>query len=208
MAIITRQLGLTHYNDTFADMQAFTAERNAETPDEIWLTQHHPVFTQGQAGKPEHLLQTSNIPVVQSDRGGQVTYHGPGQIVLYVLIDIRRAKIGVRKMVSILEDSIIDTLATGDISAYAKPDAPGVYVDGKKIASLGLRVRKGCTYHGLALNVDMDLSPFQLINPCGYQGLQMTQVSELSPHFNTSFSLEAIEKLLAEAVKQRIEQFS
>ncbi len=179
-AIVVRHLGLSDYQDTFAAMKAFTAERRADTPDELWLTQHHPVFTQGQAGKPEHLLKPADIPVIQSDRGGQITYHGEGQLVLYTLIDIKRAGLGVRQMVTLLEDSIIATLGQWGIAANADPHAPGVYVQGKKIASLGLRVRKGCTYHGLALNVDMDLTPFSLINPCGYRGLQMTQMRDLA----------------------------
>ncbi len=178
MTISVRQLGLTPYAQTFAAMQAFTAARTPETADELWLTQHLPVFTQGQAGKAEHLLKSGDIPVVQSDRGGQITYHGPGQIVVYTLIDIKRAGLGVRDMVCLIENSLIETLAMWGIEAVAKADAPGVYVAQKKIASLGLRVRQGRTYHGLALNVDMDLSPFQCINPCGYQGLQMTQVSD------------------------------
>ncbi len=178
MTISVRQLGVTPYAETLAAMQAFTAVRTPETADELWLTQHLPVFTQGQAGKAEHLLKSGDIPVVQSDRGGQITYHGPGQIVLYTLIDIKRAGLGVRDMVCLIENSLIETLATWGIEAVAKADAPGVYVAQKKIASLGLRVRQGRTYHGLALNVDMDLSPFQCINPCGYQGLQMTQVRD------------------------------
>ncbi len=173
-------------------MKAFTAERRSDTPDEIWSTQHHPVFTQGQAGKPEHLLRQSDIPLVQSDRGGQITYHGPGQLVLYTLIDIKRAGIGVRQWVDALENSIINTLSELGIRAKADPKAPGVYVDGKKIASLGLRVRQGRCYHGLALNVEMDLAPFQLINPCGYSGLQMTQVSALTKQY----SIQGLEKRL------------
>lgn len=201
MSIITRQLGLTDYLETFNKMKAFTQQRDEHTADEIWLTQHHPVFTQGQAGKPEHLLQQPDIPVIQSDRGGQITYHGPGQIVLYTLIDIKRAGIGVRQMVSLIENSIIATLTELGITANADPEAPGVYVAGKKIASLGLRVRRGCTYHGLALNTDMDLSPFQLINPCGYQGLKMTQISELCETVDYSH----IEQRLARHIIDNIE---
>lgn len=181
---VTRQLGLTNYSEIFEAMKAFTAQRNSNTPDELWLTQHYPVFTQGQAGKSEHILKQSKIPIVQSDRGGQITYHAQGQLVLYTLIDIKRAGIGIRHMVRLLENSIIAILSTLNITAYADPKAPGVYVAGKKIASLGLRVRQGRTYHGLALNIDMDLSPFQLINPCGYAGLKMTQVSELTSEFD------------------------
>lgn len=178
MHIIVRDLGLSDYEEVFSAMKDFTAQRDKETTDELWLTQHNPVFTQGQAGKKEHILNQGNIPIVQSDRGGQVTYHGPGQLVIYLLIDIKRRKIGVRQMVSLIEDSVIELLARFQITALAKSDAPGVYIDNKKIASLGLRVRNGRTYHGVSLNIDMDLSPFQFINPCGYQGLQMTQLIE------------------------------
>lgn len=163
-------------------MQTFTDTRDTQTPDEIWVLEHHPVFTQGQAGKPEHLLNPSNIPVIQTDRGGQVTYHGPGQLVVYLLLDLRRLKIGVRDVVTLMETAVIDQLARIGINAKAKEDAPGVYVKGEKVASLGLRVRRGCTFHGLALNVDMDLMPFQQINPCGYAGLQMTQVAHFAPN--------------------------
>jgi len=160
-------------------MQAFTDSRDESTPDELWVLQHEPVFTLGQAGKWEHVLMPGNIPVVSVDRGGQVTYHGPGQIVAYPLIDIRRAKIGVRDFVNRIEQSIIDTLDTWNIVAVRKEGAPGVYVNGAKVAALGLRVRRGCTFHGLAFNVNMDLEPFHRINPCGFQGLQVTQVMDL-----------------------------
>ncbi|WP_417582117.1 lipoyl(octanoyl) transferase LipB [Nitrincola sp.] len=162
-------------------MQAFTNQRQADTPDEIWLLQHHPVFTQGQAGKAEHLLNPGEIPVVKTDRGGQVTYHGPGQLMAYLLLDLRRKKLGVRDVVSLMEEAVIALLADYGQVAVARADAPGVYVDGCKIASLGLRVRRGCSFHGLALNVDMDLQPFARINPCGYAGLQMTQLRDLCP---------------------------
>lgn len=182
MSLKIRTLGRTDYQLTYEAMRAFTLARQAKTADELWLTQHYPVFTQGQAGKAEHLLFPGDIPVVQTDRGGQVTYHGPGQLVLYFLIDIKRAGLGVRQMVTLMETLVIETLACYQVTAFAKAEAPGVYVhiDGvdKKIASLGLRVRKGCTYHGLSLNVDMDLEPFKRINPCGYQGLSMTQLSQ------------------------------
>lgn len=170
------------YEPVWQQMQTFTNERDEATPDEIWLLQHHPVFTQGQAGKPEHLLNPGNIPVVQTDRGGQITYHGPGQLVIYLLLDLRRRKLGVRDVVTLMENAVIDLLASLDVKAHAKDDAPGVYVDGRKIASLGLRVRRGCSFHGLALNVDMDLNPFLQINPCGYAGMQMTQVKDFSPN--------------------------
>lgn len=162
-------------------MTDFTNQRTPETPDQFWLVEHPPVFTQGQAGKAEHLLFPGDIPVVQTDRGGQVTYHGPGQLVAYPLLDLRRLKMGVRDLVTAIEQTIVETLAVYGIEAFPKPDAPGVYVAGNKIASLGLRVRRGCSFHGLALNVAMDLSPFERINPCGYQGLAMTQMRDLLP---------------------------
>lgn len=162
-------------------MHHFTDHRDPDTTDEIWLVQHPAVFTQGQAGKAEHLLMPGDIPVIQSDRGGQVTYHGPGQQVMYVLIDIKRRKVGVRQLVTLLETCVVNTLAQCGIDAYPRPDAPGVYVGEQKICSLGLRIRRGCSLHGLALNVAMDLSPFNGINPCGYAGLQMTQMSALLP---------------------------
>lgn len=173
--------GLCDYRERWQAMSDFTNQRTPETPDQLWLVEHPPVFTQGQAGKPEHLLLPGDIPVVQSDRGGQVTYHGPGQLVAYPLLDLRRLKIGVRDLVTALEQTLVATLADYGIDSAPKPDAPGVYVEGRKIASLGLRVRKGCSFHGLALNVDMDLSPFSRINPCGYQGLAMTQIADLLP---------------------------
>jgi lipoyl(octanoyl) transferase len=160
-------------------MRRFTDERAAQTPDEIWLLEHPPVFTQGMNGKPEHLLAPGEIPVVQVDRGGQVTYHGPGQLMVYLLLDIRRRKLGVRHVVSAMEQAVIDLLADYGVRGEARQDAPGVYVAGEKIASLGLRVRRGCTYHGLSLNIDMDLSPFSRINPCGYAGLNVTQLRNL-----------------------------
>lgn len=177
---LVRQLGRTRYQPVFDAMKAFTAARDAVTADEIWLTEHEPVFTQGQAGKVEHLLAPGDIPVVQSDRGGQVTYHGPGQITAYLMFDIRRLGLSVRGLVRGIEQAVVDTLASYGIEGAARPDAPGVYVAGAKIASLGLRVRRGCSYHGLALNVDMDLEPFARINPCGLLGMQVTQVADLA----------------------------
>lgn len=165
-------------------MHFFTERRTDATPDEIWLVQHPSVFTQGQAGKAEHILSPGNIPVIQSDRGGQVTYHGPGQQIMYVLINLKRRKIGIRELVTHLENCVISTLKTYDIHAQARADAPGVYVEGKKICSLGLRIRKGCTLHGLALNINMDMRPFECINPCGYAGMQMAQVSHFVPDIN------------------------
>lgn len=179
--IILRQLGLQPYEPVSQAMHYFADNRSASTPDELWLVEHYPVFTQGQAGKAEHVLAPGDIPVIQSDRGGQVTYHGPGQQVLYVMVDLKRGKVGVRQLVSALEDTVINTLAHFKIESRARPDAPGVYVGEQKICSLGLRIRKGGSFHGLALNIEMDLSPFQRINPCGYAGMQMTQVSALVP---------------------------
>ncbi len=174
-----RHLGLVDYAATFARMRELTLARDETTPDEIWFLEHPPVFTQGQAGKPEHVLAAGDIPVVQSDRGGQVTYHGPGQLVVYFLLDLQRLGYGIRSLVTQLEQATVDCLAGYGIAAAPKADAPGVYVGEAKIASLGLRVRKNCTYHGLALNVAMDLTPWQRINPCGFRGMAMTQVSEL-----------------------------
>ena len=175
-----RELGLADYESTWLAMQRFTDMRKErpDTQDEVWLVQHPPVFTQGQAGKAEHLLLPGDIPVVKSDRGGQVTYHGPGQLVAYLLLDVRRLGFGVRELVSRMERCLIELLASYGVTAAAKPDAPGVYVDGAKIASLGLRIRNGCSFHGLALNLDMDLEPFRRINPCGYAGLAMTQLRD------------------------------
>jgi lipoyl(octanoyl) transferase len=178
-ALHLRRLGLVDYLATWAEMRAFTDTRTAATDDELWLLQHPPVFTLGQAGRREHILDPGTISVVQSDRGGQVTYHGPGQLVAYLLLDLRRTGLGVKGLVHLLEQAVIDLLAEVGIQAQARPDAPGVYVAGAKIAALGLRVRHGCSYHGLALNVDMDLRPFARINPCGYPGLAVTQLLDL-----------------------------
>lgn len=178
-SLLVRQLGRQEYRPVWEVMKAFTSSRDQTTPDELWLVEHPPVFTQGLSGKPEHLLAPGDIPVIQVDRGGQVTYHGPGQTVIYFLIDIQRARLGIRRLVTLLEQAVIDLLADYGIAGHARPDAPGVYVDGHKIASLGLRVRRGCSYHGLALNVAMDLEPFERINPCGYAGLRMTQLRDL-----------------------------
>lgn len=172
------RLGRQPYLPVWQAMSRFTDERTGETPDQLWLVEHEPVFTQGRAGKPEHLLTPGDIPVVASDRGGQVTYHGPGQVVLYPLLDVRRRGLGVRELVTLLEHAVIDLLATHGVDAQARADAPGVYVGARKIASLGLRIRRGCSFHGVALNIDMDLSPFARINPCGYAGLAMTQLRD------------------------------
>ncbi|MFV2030450.1 lipoyl(octanoyl) transferase LipB [Neisseria sp. S1] len=172
------ELGQAEYAPVFEAMKAFNAERTDATEDELWIVEHPPVFTQGLAGKPEHLLIHDDIPVVQIDRGGQITYHGPGQLVIYTLIDFKRRKTSVRHIVSALENSIIATLSDYGIEAAADPARPGVYVDGRKIASLGLRIKNGSVYHGLALNVDMDLTPFTHINPCGYAGMEMVQIAD------------------------------
>lgn len=174
-----RYLGKQDYKSVWHAMQDYTDNRDASSPDQLWLVEHPPVFTQGQAGKSEHILNPGDIPVIQVDRGGQVTYHGPGQLVAYPLINIKRLKIGVRQLVTDIENSIVQMLEGYQVKAYAKADAPGVYVDERKVASLGLRIRKGCSFHGLALNVDMDMSPFHRINPCGYAGLEMVQCKQL-----------------------------
>jgi lipoyl(octanoyl) transferase len=175
---------LQDYPHIWQQMQAFTENRNPETSDELWLLQHSPVFTQGLAGKAEHVLNPKEIPILQSDRGGQVTYHGPGQLIAYVLFDLNRLNIGTRKLVNKLEVSVIRLLSDYGIAALNKCEAPGVYVEAAKICSIGLRVRKGFSYHGLALNVDMNLEPFSRINPCGYQNLKMTQLSDFVPQIN------------------------
>lgn len=184
--LLVRHLGLQPYLPTWKAMQNFTNERTPETADEIWLLQHPAVFTQGQAGKAEHLLKPGNIPVIKIDRGGQVTYHGPGQLIAYLLIDLRRQSLGPRQLVEIMEQAIIKLLADYGIHASVKPGSPGVYVEDKKIASLGLRIRRGCSFHGLALNISMDLEPFKRINPCGYEGLAMTQVSAYIPDIDSN----------------------
>lgn len=196
----TVKLGLAEYQPVFEAMKAFNAERTDSTEDELWVVEHPPVFTQGLAGKSEHLLLNSSIPVVQIDRGGQITYHGPGQLVVYTLIDFKRRKTSVRHIVTVLENSIIATLSEYGISAAADPKRPGVYVNGRKIASLGLRIKNGSVYHGLALNIDMDLSPFRHINPCGYAGMEMVQMADfLSPCPSLD---EVAEKLTAHLTKQ------
>lgn len=177
-----RHLGLRPYQAVWDEMKQFTSERNENTLDELWLLEHPPVYTQGQAGKPEHIINTSKIPVIQSDRGGQITYHAPGQLVVYILMDIRRQHLGIRTLVNYLEQVLISVLGQFNIVAQTKTGAPGVYVGEEKIASIGLRVKNGCTYHGVALNVAMDLGPFSGINPCGFAALQMTQVSAFNNH--------------------------
>jgi lipoyl(octanoyl) transferase len=178
-APLLRFLGRVDYEPTWRAMQSFTEQRATDTRDEIWLLEHPPVFTQGMNGKPEHVLAAGDIPVIKIDRGGQVTYHGPGQLVVYPLLDLRRLKLGVRELVVAIENAIIAAVDRWGIQAAGRRDAPGVYVNDKKLASIGLRIKRGCSYHGLALNVAMDLGPFRRINPCGYRGLEVTQVSEL-----------------------------
>ncbi|AOE83401.1 lipoyl(octanoyl) transferase LipB [Pseudomonas sp. TCU-HL1] len=199
--LIVRHLGLVDYLPTLEAMRRLTAERDESTPDEIWLLQHPRVFTQGQAGKAEHLLATGDIPVVQVERGGQVTYHGPGQLVAYLMLDLRRLGLGVRELVTAMEQSLVDVLADYGVEAAPKADAPGVYVDGDKIASLGLRVSRGCSLHGLALNLDMDLSPFWRINPCGYTGLKMVQLKDL---IETPPQLDEVAQRLEQALRRRL----
>lgn len=194
--LVIRNLGRQDYVTCWRAMQTFTNERQDETPDEIWLVEHDPVFTQGQNGKPENILAAGSIPIIKTDRGGQVTYHGPGQLIAYVLVDMKRKKLNVRQMVTALENAMIQLLATHHIEAQAKREAPGIYVDHKKIGSVGLRIRRGCSYHGLALNVDMDLQPFTRIHPCGYPKLLMTQVSDFQPNIDiTRIQSELITEL-------------
>lgn len=195
-----RRLGRVEYEPTWRAMQDFTARRTADTPDEIWLLEHPPVYTQGQAGKPEHLIAATAIPLVPIDRGGQITYHGPGQIVAYVLVDLRRRGYGVRELVTRMEQAVIDLLAAQGVAAARQPGAPGVYVDGAKIAALGLRVKHGCTYHGLALNVDMDLTPFAAINPCGYAGMPVTQCRDLGVTLTLPQAEQALTHALLAAI--------
>ena len=186
-------LGLQPYQEVYEAMQAFTENRTSETADELWVVEHPAVYTQGQNGKPEHILNAHNIPIVKVDRGGQVTYHGPGQIVVYTLINFKARNCGVRSLIRALENAIIATLKSYGIAGNGDVSAPGVYVSSKKIAALGLRIRKGAVYHGLSLNVDMDLTPFKGINPCGYQGLEVTQMRDLT---TKEMSIEAVEASL------------
>ncbi len=199
--LIVRHLGVVDYLPTLEAMRTLTAERDEATPDEIWLLQHPQVFTQGQAGKPEHLLAPGDIPVVQVERGGQVTFHGPGQLVGYLMLDLRRLDLGVRELVTVMEQALVEVLASYGVEAAPKADAPGVYVKGDKIASLGLRVRRGCSFHGLALNVDMDMAPFGRINPCGYAGLKMTQLKDLVA---TPPAFDEVAKRLEQVLRQRL----
>ncbi|HXE37233.1 MAG TPA: lipoyl(octanoyl) transferase LipB [Azonexus sp.] len=180
MNLLVKRLGRVAYEPTFQAMQEFTATRTTATPDELWIVEHPPVYTLGQAGKPEHILRDIGIPIVKIDRGGQVTYHGPGQVVVYLLLDLPRLKIKVRELVTAIEQAVIDLLAAYDVTAERRDGAPGVYVGAAKVAALGLRIRNGCSYHGVSLNVDMDLSPFAAINPCGYAGLEVVQTKDLN----------------------------
>ena len=196
-----RHLGRVDYETTWRRMQQFTAARTASTPDELWFLEHPPVFTLGMAGRREHLLAPGDIPVVQSDRGGQVTYHGPGQLVVYALMDLRRAGMGVRDLVTGLEQSVIGYAAQLGLTATARREAPGVYVGGRKLASVGIRIRRGASYHGLALNVNMDLEPFQRINPCGYAGLAMTQLADIAPVPDVATAAAGLEAQLLAALE-------
>ena len=194
--LIIRQLGRQGYEPVWLKMQAMTDTRDDTVTDEIWLVEHDPVFTQGQAGKAEHILMPGDIPVVQVDRGGQVTYHGPGQLVAYLLLDLRRLGLGVRQFVSLIETSLITLLSQFGLSAATRPRAPGVYIDGEKIAALGLRVRSGCCYHGLSLNVDMDLDPFSRINPCGFSDLRVTSLKAQGLTVTVDEAADALQVIL------------
>lgn len=200
MTVHIRNLGLKDYQSVLQDMQSFTLDRDDNTDDEIWLVQHPPVYTLGLNGKREHILKENHIPVIAVDRGGQITYHGPGQIVAYVLCDISRLKLSVSHFVGAIEQSIIDLLMSFGITAERQTGAPGVYVDGRKVAALGLRIKKGCSYHGLSLNVDMDLQPFKDINPCGYPELEVTQLLDL----DVSEDIDAINSRLVEYLKKNL----
>lgn len=199
--LVIKRLGLVEYEPTWRDMQTFTDRRDAQTADEIWLLQHPPVYTLGLNGSPEHLLAPADIPVINIDRGGQVTYHGPGQLVVYPMIDLRRQSLGVRELVSALEQSVIDLAANHGIDAQARADAPGVYVAGRKLASLGLRIRRGCSYHGLAFNIDMDLEPFSRINPCGFEDLEVTQLKDLGGPADLELVATELEQYLLKNLK-------
>ncbi|HEY2591906.1 MAG TPA: lipoyl(octanoyl) transferase LipB [Steroidobacteraceae bacterium] len=198
--VILRRLGLVEYEPTWRAMQRFTDERDASTPDEVWLLEHPPIFTLGLAGKLEHVLAPGDIPVIQTDRGGQVTYHGPGQLVVYPLLDLRRLRLGVRELVMALEDAVIGYVAGLGIEARSRRDAPGVYVEGRKLASVGLRIRRGASYHGIALNVNMDLEPFGRINPCGYAGLEITQLAALGGPRSVADAARGLETHLLRAL--------
>ena len=203
MTPIVKRLGRVDYEPAFQAMQAFTAARTPETADELWIVEHPPVYTLGQAGKPEHILRDVGIPLVRIDRGGQVTYHGPGQVVIYLLLDLARLKIKVRELVSTIEQAVIDLLAEHGVKAERRDGAPGVYVGEAKVAALGLRIRNGCSYHGVALNVDMDLSPFAAINPCGYAGLKVTQTRDLGIPLTAHEAGEQLSQHLLQQLERR-----
>ena len=203
MKAVVKRLGQVAYEPTFQAMQDFTATRTAETPDELWIVEHPPVYTLGQAGKPEHILEDIGIPVVKIDRGGQVTYHGPGQVVIYLLLDLTRLKIKVRELVIAIEQGVIDFLAAHGVVAERRAGAPGVYVGDAKIAALGLKIKNGCSYHGLALNVDMDLYPFTAINPCGYAGLNVTQTRDLGVPLTAHEAGEQLSQHLLQQLDQQ-----
>ena len=198
-----REKGLQDYVKTWEEMKSFTENRNSDTPDELWTLEHNSVFTQGLSGKPEHLLKATKIPIIKSDRGGQITYHAPGQLIIYCLIDIKRLGIGIKKMVSMIEQSLIELLSSYEITAHTLKGAPGVYVNDSKIAALGLKVKHGRTYHGLSLNIDMDLSPYTLINPCGYSDLKVTQMRNLTNNIlNISDIKHELSEHLIDSVKK------
>jgi lipoyl(octanoyl) transferase len=201
--VIVRKLGRVDYAATFAAMQEFTAARGEDTPDELWICEHPPVFTQGLSGKPEHLLCDIGIPVVQIDRGGQITYHGPGQVVAYLLLDLRRRELTVRGLVNRIEQAVIDLLAGYGVTAARLAGAPGVYVGKAKIAALGLRIKHGCSYHGVALNVDMNLAPYKAINPCGYEGMAVTQLRDLAGECDTAQVGAALAEHLARQLDEK-----
>ncbi len=201
MQIIIRNLGIQNYETTWQDMQRFTRERNTETADELWIVEHFPVYTLGLNGKREHLLDTGSIPVIDTDRGGQVTYHGPGQLVIYTLLDIKRLNLGIRQLVTILEQAMIYTLSQYGVIAVSRADAPGVYVNDKKIGSIGLRIKKNCSYHGLSLNNDMDLRPFENINTCGYSDLEVTQLTDLGVTISTNQLANSVIQAITTALK-------
>jgi lipoyl(octanoyl) transferase len=200
---VVRRLGRVDYEPTWRAMQDFTASRAPETPDELWIVEHPPVYTLGQAGKPEHILEDLGIPIVKIDRGGQVTYHGPGQVVIYLLLDLQRLKIKVRELVTAIEQAVIDFLAAQGVAAERRAGAPGVYVGDAKIAALGLKIKNGCSYHGLALNVDMDLSPFAAINPCGYAGLKVIQTKDLDIPLTAHEAGEQLSQQLLQQLDQQ-----
>jgi lipoyl(octanoyl) transferase len=201
-APVLRRLGRTDFEPTWRAMQRFTSERDAATPDELWLTEHPPLFTQGQGGKPEHLLRDIGIPVLKIDRGGQITYHGPGQAVVYLLVDLARRGLGIRELVTRIEQAVIDLLAGHGIRGARMAGAPGVYVDGAKIAALGLRVKNGRCYHGVALNVNMELAPYAAINPCGHAGLQVTQLKDIGIDMDWAAAGEALMEQLARQIQR------